>query len=419
MNYKVQLEFFEKLLQNYHLSFHYLSENTESEPIFDYGLRRLFKPDLDYYKIADELARYYKPNTIYKIQDYFFCNYLIFQLPDTEIPIHMIIGPYELIPIRSEMFKKDFIDYVISTGIEHSIKKFYYDIPIIPEESRIMTMLYTLGEYMWGDMDHFTVEDVHELVSDTFITFDPVPQRTDLQEAEDPYLSIKAMEDRYAEENKLIQAVSQGQIHKAELHFNNLASFQSEQRTSDTLRNTKNYAIVFNTLMRKAAEAGAVHPLHIDSLSSRYAKKIELSTSVHALSALQREMVHKYCLLVINHSMKGYSLLVRKILTRIDSDLASDLSLKTQAKQLNINPSYLSSLFKKETGSTLTEYVNKKRIEHAIFLLNTTTMQIQTIAQACGITDVNYFTKIFKKQIGITPKEYRDKIISSKRNVSH
>ena len=122
---------------------------------------------------------------------------------------------------------------------------------------------------------------------------------------------------------------------------------------------------------------------------------------------------------MINHSMKGYSLLVRKILTRIDSDLASDLSLKTQAKQLNMNPSYLSSLFKKETGSTLTEYVNKKRIEHAIFLLNTTTMQIQTIAQACGITDVNYFTKIFKKQIGITPKEYRNKIISSKRNVSH
>ena len=57
MNYKVQLEFFEKLLQNYHLSFHYLSENTESEPIFFFFFRRLFKPDLDYYKIADEIKR--------------------------------------------------------------------------------------------------------------------------------------------------------------------------------------------------------------------------------------------------------------------------------------------------------------------------------------------------------------------------
>lgn len=108
--------------------------------------------------------------------------------------------------------------------------------------------------------------------------------------------------------------------------------------------------------------------------------------------------------------MKGYSLLVQKVITRIDSDLTTDLSLKTQAHLLDVNPSYLSTLFKKETGLTLTDYVNKKRVENAVFLLNTTTMQIQTIAQYCGIADVNYFTKIFKKYIGKTPKEYRGDI---------
>ena len=121
-------------------------------------------------------------------------------------------------------------------------------------------------------------------------------------------------------------------------------------------------------------------------------------------------MVHKYCLLVKNHSMKGYSLLIQKVLVRIDSDLTADLSLKTQAALLNVNASYLSTLFKKETGQTLTDYVNKKRVEHALFLLNSSSMQIQTIAQYCGIPDVNYFTKIFKKYVGKTPKEYRDEI---------
>ena len=123
-----------------------------------------------------------------------------------------------------------------------------------------------------------------------------------------------------------------------------------------------------------------------------------------------KEMVRRYCLLVRNHSMKGYSLLIRKVLTQIDYDLTADLSLKNLASQLNVNPSYLSTLFKKETGSTLTEYVNQKRIEHAIFLLNSSSLQIQMIAQYSGIPDVNYFTKTFKKIIGITPKEYRDKI---------
>ena len=83
--------------------------------------------------------------------------------------------------------------------------------------------------------------------------------------------------------------------------------------------------------------------------------------------------------------------------------------------ELYLNNAYVSRLFKKETGSTLTEFVNRKRIEHALLLLNTTNMQIQIIAQHCGISDVNYFTKLFKKQIGKTPKEYRESL----RSISH
>lgn len=108
--------------------------------------------------------------------------------------------------------------------------------------------------------------------------------------------------------------------------------------------------------------------------------------------------------------MKGYSLLIRKALTFIDVDLTADLGLKAMAERLNVNASYLSTLFKKETGTTLTDYVSKKRIDYAILLLNTTSMQIQTIAQYCGIPDVNYFTKTFKKYVNRTPKEYRESI---------
>src|SRR5699024_2484447 len=152
------------------------------------------------------------------------------------------------------------------------------------------------------------------------------------------------------------------------------------------------------------------HPIHIDKLSSEFAHRIEQITSESGMNTLSREMVRKYCLLVTNHSMKDYSLLVRKVLTQIDLDLTADLSLKVQAKALGVNASYLSTLFKKETGKTLTEYVNGKRIEYAIFLLNSTQLQIQAIAQYCGISDVNYFTRLFKTAVGKTPKEYRDSI---------
>ena len=77
------------------------------------------------------------------------------------------------------------------------------------------------------------------------------------------------------------------------------------------------------------------------------------------------------------------------------------------AEALALERSYFSSLFKKETGQTLTDYVNHRRIDYACHLLTTTRLQIQTVAQHCGIVDVQYFSKIFKRLTGKTPKAYR------------
>ena len=96
--------------------------------------------------------------------------------------------------------------------------------------------------------------------------------------------------------------------------------------------------------------------------------------------------------------------------SRATGDITREQNAYDQSVNLGVNASYLSTLFKKETGKTLTEYVNGKRIEYAIFLLNSTQLQIQAIAQYCGISDVNYFTRLFKTAVGKTPKEYRDSI---------
>lgn len=227
---------------------------------------------------------------------------------------------------------------------------------------------------------------------------------------ENAVLNMRALEDRYERENQLLQAISRGQAHRAETLFAGFDPMALQERSASPLRNIKNYAVICNTLFRKSAEIGGVHPLYIDQYSSRFAIQIEQSASVEGVSRLLFRMIHSYCLLVNNHSMKHYSLPVRKVLIRIDSDLTADLGLKAQAEYLEINPSYLSTLFKKETGVSLTEYVNRRRIEHGILLLNTTNLQIQAIAAHCGIPDVNYFTKLFKKATGLTPMAYRKSI---------
>ncbi len=108
------------------------------------------------------------------------------------------------------------------------------------------------------------------------------------------------------------------------------------------------------------------------------------------------------------HSLQKYSLHVQKAMTIVDSDLTADLSLKTVSGILGINESYFSSLFRKETGKTFTHFVNQKRIEQARKLLISTSLQIQTVAQLCGILDVNYFSKLFQKHTGMSPSEFRN-----------
>ena len=107
--------------------------------------------------------------------------------------------------------------------------------------------------------------------------------------------------------------------------------------------------------------------------------------------------------------MALYSEPIRQILVTIDASIAGDLSLKRFANELFLNTSYLSSLFKKETGMTLTDYVNENRINTAKRLLKSTTLSIQTIAASVGIPDIHYFTRLFCRETGLSPREYRKK----------
>lgn len=407
MHYEAELIFFRKLLRNFHLNTNILNSSGPDIPVFDSGLRKLIYSESDYSRLFHERLADTKPNTIYRVSDEYLCSYIFFRLPETEGDQCLIIGPYTQVehPLRVILNCAEKLS--IPSSLFPQLEKYYSDLPLIPDESTIFALVNTFGETIWGSLDHFSVEYIERSLPQDY---EPVASRPDFKDTEEPLISMQIMEERYAAENRMIQAVSQGLVHKAEMMISNTANQGMEDRIADPVRNLKNYCIILKTLLRKGAEAGAVHPLHIDSLTSKFAKKIELIHSPEEAYALNQEMVRKYCLLVKNHSMKGYSLLIRKVLTRIDSDLTADLSLKTQADLLNVNASYLSTLFKKETGVTLTDYVSRKRVEHAVFLLNSTDMQIQTIAQYCGIPDVNYFTKTFKKYVQKTPKEYRESV---------
>lgn len=391
-----------------HLNTYILQEPFDSNVPFDVGMRRLLNPQANYASYFQGLSRLSSQHVIYKIFDNFLFNYILLELPGQKMRTFLLIGPYTLTAFDRNTVLEKAEEFSVSPEFFPEFNRIYGSLPLVVDSGALFTIINTFCAELWGSMDNFTMQEIHSLDSDNTL---PDADFDSVRDSNDLFSNIADIEKRYTSETNMLQAVSRGQLHKLEMFIEHLNFLTLEQRTADPIRDAKNYAIITNTLLRKAAEHGAVHPIHIDEISSQFAKKIELATSLQALTVLTKEMMRKYALLVKNHSMKGYSPLVRKVLIHIDSDLSADLSLNVHAKLLNVNPSYLSTVFKKETGSTLTEYVTGKRIDHALFLLNTTSLQIQTIAQYCGFPDIAYFSRTFKRLIGKTPSEYRNGIL--------
>lgn len=150
----------------------------------------------------------------------------------------------------------------------------------------------------------------------------------------------------------------------------------------------------------KKLEASSRSNQCIQAISQSRSHRVSVVLSSFSLASLENR------LLVKKHPTKNYSQLVQYIIARVDFDLTADLSPKANADALNVNASYLSPLFKKETVTTSANYVNRVRIEQTIYLLNFTELPISTVGQRFGIQDDSYFTKIFKKCTAITPKQY-------------
>lgn len=91
----------------------------------------------------------------------------------------------------------------------------------------------------------------------------------------------------------------------------------------------------------------------------------------------------------------------------IDRHYQDSFSMKALSKDLHLSEKYISTLFRKATGTSISEYIMAKRLKHACRLLASTTEPIEQIAYDTGLSDFSYFCQFFKKQTGLTPSEFR------------
>lgn len=405
MFYDRVLTYVRTLLKNDHIPSSIVTEPFEDIEMLDLGLRESLFSDFDKTEAFRIFTENCEENTLYYCTDPYYCSYVVMQLPNPDRKQYFFVGPFTYVEINQKRFLSMMEEQNCPASLVPILENYYYSLAFVDFENHFKNIIGTLADTIWPKSGY----SVNMIEGNPWSIPRAREYITDLEQCNLLPMNVKALEERYEFENRCVQAVAQGNTSGIDqlCAYGNTIHFIPRQNNS--LRDYKNYMIIINTILRKAAEQSAVHPVYLDRLSEKFAKKIETLTIIPDYT-LPKEMLHEYCLLVRNYSLRGYSPIIQKVLNQINLNLTSDLSLKTLSEMFNISAGYLSTLFKKETGTTLTDYVNRQRIEHAILLLNATNLQIQTIASYCGINDMNYFTRTFKKFKGMTPKKYRELI---------
>ena len=98
---------------------------------------------------------------------------------------------------------------------------------------------------------------------------------------------------------------------------------------------------------------------------------------------------------------------IRVIQQFIAEHLSEDITLEVLSEVVYLNPSYISSLFYKETGTHLVEYINNLRVEQAKVMLQNSMLSLDQIALQTGFSSARYFSRIFKERVGISPIQFR------------
>ena len=117
--------------------------------------------------------------------------------------------------------------------------------------------------------------------------------------------------------------------------------------------------------------------------------------------------VRQFRIIVEHKSKHGNKKIIEQIKEYIEIHLHEDITLANIAAKFYLNPSYLSQLFKSETGENYVDFLMKIRVEKAKKLLKDKNLRIQEISELVGYTDSKYFGQLFKKQVGMLPSEYK------------
>ena len=219
----------------------------------------------------------------------------------------------------------------------------------------------------------------------------------------------------YRQEKAILECVKAGNLELLERTYRSSPAIRYGRMTSSSspLKQLFYGSIANTTLITRYAIEGGVDEETAFSLSDIYIKKMERCRTCEELEQLNEQMAIDFTMQVADAQKKmrsHYSTPILQTMQLIYEHSHEKILLEDLAQTVGLSPKYLSALFKKETGQTISNYILSMRIEEAKYLLTYTDYTSSQISEYLAFHSQSYFIHLFKKATSLTPNQYRSRL---------
>lgn len=236
----------------------------------------------------------------------------------------------------------------------------------------------------------------------------PVIKETQLRYLEYIHREDSFRHHRYDEEMEQYYLLRAGDLRAIEESKRMWSSGLTGHVNDDELKNRKYLFVASITLACRFAILGGLDEERSYDISDLYIHRVDRCKSVDEITILHTDMFTFYTKEVANAKRK--KVISRPVAVGMDFihyHLHEKLTTQRVANAAGLSPNYLSVLFKKELGMSVTDYITDKRMEAAKNMLRFSSFPYDEIAAILAFSSQSHFTKVFKQASGMTPKEYR------------
>lgn len=221
------------------------------------------------------------------------------------------------------------------------------------------------------------------------------------------------IENKFQLEEIALHELIRGNKQNVQLLFGKLINIDDTSLSNDSLTSKKYRIVSLITLISRLCIKQSCPVGVTIRLSDKLTRQLDRIKDSDDIKLFIEYIAVEYYSLLRNNAKNYNSKCINDAIDFINVNIYKPLNNETISSYLDMNPSYLSSLFKHETGTPLRTYIINKKVSESKYLLRNTSMSINAISKALHFSNQSHFTKSFKERTGFTPKYYQD-VVNSK-----